>query len=163
MNYAALRLIVAVPFLVLASPLAITAQDGDGARTEAVEPERLGVKSKRRRSKDVLGTFEQIAHLLAASDTGSSVGSRKRGKGRGKGAAQRPAKKPRGAGDGAGRGGKKAASKEVYMISGIGAGGQYMATFPELNIVAIATAHNKGQIGLPLQAILQHLVPLFVK
>ena len=58
---------------------------------------------------------------------------------------------------------KKAASKEVYMISGIGAGGQYMATFPELNIVAIATAHNKGQIGLPLQAILQHLVPLFVK
>lgn len=58
---------------------------------------------------------------------------------------------------------KKAAGKDVYMISGIGAGGQYMATFPELNIVAVATAHNKGQIDLPLQAVLEHLVPLFVK
>ncbi|MCP4849441.1 MAG: serine hydrolase [Verrucomicrobiaceae bacterium] len=58
---------------------------------------------------------------------------------------------------------KKAAGKEVYMISGIGAGGQYMATFPELNIVAVATAHNKGKIGLPLQAVLEHLVPLFVQ
>jgi CubicO group peptidase (beta-lactamase class C family) len=58
---------------------------------------------------------------------------------------------------------KKAAGNDIYMISGIGAGGQYLATFPELNIVAIATAHNKGQIGLPLQAVLEHLVPLFVK
>ena len=49
------------------------------------------------------------------------------------------------------------------MISGIGAGGQYMATFPELNIVAVATAHNKGQIDLPLEAVLEHLVPLFIK
>ena len=58
---------------------------------------------------------------------------------------------------------KKAAGKDVYMISGIGAGGQYMATFPELNIVAVATAHNKGQINLPLEAVLEHLVPLFIK
>ena len=43
---------------------------------------------------------------------------------------------------------KRAAGKEVYFISGIGAGGQYMATFPKLNIVAVATAHNKKQIGL---------------
>ena len=58
---------------------------------------------------------------------------------------------------------KRAAGKEVYFTSGIGAGGQYMATFPELNIVAVATAHNKKQIGLPLNAILEHLIPLFLK
>ena len=58
---------------------------------------------------------------------------------------------------------KRAAGKEVYFISGIGAGGQYMATFPGLNIVAVATAHNKKQIGLPLNAILEHLIPLFLK
>ena len=58
---------------------------------------------------------------------------------------------------------KRAAGKEVYFISGIGAGGQYMAAFPGLNIVAVATAHNKKQIGLPLNAILEHLIPLFLK
>ena len=58
---------------------------------------------------------------------------------------------------------KKAAGRRVHMVSGIGAGGQYMAAFPALNIVAVATAHNKGKIGLPLQAILEHLVPLFMK
>ena len=58
---------------------------------------------------------------------------------------------------------RKSAGKDVYFISGIGAGGQYMATFPELNIVAVATAHNKKQIGLPLDAILEHLIPLFTK
>lgn len=51
--------------------------------------------------------------------------------------------------------------KKIKLISGIGAGGQYMATFPELNVVAVATAHNKKQIGLPLQAITEHLLPLF--
>ena len=58
---------------------------------------------------------------------------------------------------------KKTAGKEVHFISGIGAGGQYMATFPELNIVAVATAHNQKQLNLPLNAILEHLIPLFVK
>jgi CubicO group peptidase (beta-lactamase class C family) len=58
---------------------------------------------------------------------------------------------------------KKAAGKDVFFISGIGAGGQYMATFPELNIVAVATAHNQKQINLPMQAVLDHLIPLFVK
>ena len=58
---------------------------------------------------------------------------------------------------------KKAAGRRVHMISGIGAGGQYMAAFPALNVVAVATAHNEGKIGLPLQAILEHLVPLFMK
>ncbi len=58
---------------------------------------------------------------------------------------------------------KTVKGQKVRFISGVGAGGQYMATFPELNIVAVATAHNKGQIGLPLQAFLEHLIPLFVK
>ena len=58
---------------------------------------------------------------------------------------------------------KKTAGKDVLFISGIGAGGQYMATFPELNIVAVATAHNQKQINLPLNAILEHLIPLFVE
>ena len=58
---------------------------------------------------------------------------------------------------------KKTAGKSIHMISGIGAGGQYMAAFPSLNVVAVATAHNKGEIGRPLQAVLEHLVPLFMK
>jgi len=58
---------------------------------------------------------------------------------------------------------QKAGDKKIYFISGIGAGGQYMATFPELNVVAVATAHNKGKIRLPLQAVLEHLVPLFTR
>lgn len=52
-------------------------------------------------------------------------------------------------------------SDTINFISGIGAGGQYMATFPKLNLVAVATSHNKGQIGKPLEAILNHLIPLF--
>lgn len=58
---------------------------------------------------------------------------------------------------------KKSGERKVKLISGIGAGGQYMATFPELNIVAVATAHNVKAIALPLQAILEHLLPLFVE
>ncbi len=58
---------------------------------------------------------------------------------------------------------KTAAGKKVRFISGIGAGGQYMATFPELNVVVVATSHNKGNIGPPLKAMLEHLIPLFVK
>jgi len=54
-------------------------------------------------------------------------------------------------------------SDTINFISGIGAGGQYMAAFPKLNLVAVATSHNKGQIGKPLEAILNHLVPLFEK
>ncbi len=58
---------------------------------------------------------------------------------------------------------QKVAGKDVTFISGIGAGGQYMATFPELNVVAVATAHNQKQIRLPLQAVLDHLLPLFLR
>ncbi len=56
---------------------------------------------------------------------------------------------------------KTVSGRRLVFISGIGAGGQYMATFPELNIVVVATADNKKAIGLPLQAVLEHLIPLF--
>lgn len=49
---------------------------------------------------------------------------------------------------------------EINFFSGIGAGGQYMSIFPELNLVAVATAHNKKSINLPLKAIVDHLLPL---
>lgn len=56
---------------------------------------------------------------------------------------------------------KWAPNDKIDFISGIGAGGQYMAAFPDLGLVAVATAHNRKQIGLPLKAILDHFVPLF--
>ena len=56
---------------------------------------------------------------------------------------------------------KMSAETKIDFISGIGAGGQYMATFPDLHIVLVATAHNKRAIGLPLQAAMEHLIPLF--
>ncbi|MEI6732245.1 MAG: hypothetical protein WCK90_06230, partial [archaeon] len=52
-------------------------------------------------------------------------------------------------------------NKKIDFISGIGAGGQYMSIFPDLNLVVVATAHNKKEINLPLDAILEHLIPLF--
>ncbi len=58
---------------------------------------------------------------------------------------------------------KSVGDKKVRFISGIGAGGQYMATFPELNIVAVATSHNQRNIGAPLNAMQTHLLPLFVR
>ena len=58
---------------------------------------------------------------------------------------------------------KAVGDKKVRFISGIGAGGQYMATFPEQNIVAVTTSHNQGNIGAPLDAMQTHLLPLFVK
>lgn len=58
---------------------------------------------------------------------------------------------------------KGSTDKRINFISGIGAGGQYMATFPELNVVLVATADNKKAIGLPLQAAMEHLIPLFDK
>ena len=50
---------------------------------------------------------------------------------------------------------------KIDFISGVGAGGQYMSIFPDLNLVAVATADNQKNIGAPLQAILDHLIPLF--
>ena len=58
---------------------------------------------------------------------------------------------------------KRSPDNEVNFISGIGAGGQYMSIFPKLNLVMVATSHNKGKIGVPLEAALDHLIPLFRK
>lgn len=55
---------------------------------------------------------------------------------------------------------RKKQSAQINFISGVGAGGQYMAVLPELNAVVVATSHNKGQIGKPLEAIFNYLVPL---
>ncbi len=61
---------------------------------------------------------------------------------------------------------EKCAGKTFRFNSGVGAGGQYMGTLPELNMVVVATAHNtktvKRGIRLPLDAIMEHLVPLFI-
>tara|TARA_Y100000588_G_scaffold105639_1_gene115484 strand:- start:660 stop:1829 length:1170 start_codon:yes stop_codon:yes gene_type:complete len=58
---------------------------------------------------------------------------------------------------------KRSPDNKVNFISGIGAGGQYMSVFPKLNLVMVATSHNKGKIGAPLEAVLDHLIPLFRK
>ena len=59
---------------------------------------------------------------------------------------------------------RRVRSEEINFISGIGAGGQLMSIFPELNVVAVVTSHNKkGQNGKPLEAIMNHLIPLFEK
>ena len=58
---------------------------------------------------------------------------------------------------------KLSPDKKIDFVSGIGAGGQYMSIFPNLNLVAVATADNKKEIKLPLDAILEHLIPLFKK
>ena len=58
---------------------------------------------------------------------------------------------------------KRSPDNRVNFISGIGAGGQYMSVFPKLNLVMVATSHNKGKIGAPLEAVLDHLIPLFRK
>lgn len=50
---------------------------------------------------------------------------------------------------------------EIDFISGIGAGGQYMSFLPDLNLVMVATSHNKGDIAKPLTAAYGHLIPLF--
>ena len=50
---------------------------------------------------------------------------------------------------------------EINFFSGIGAGGQYMAIFPKLNLVAVATARNEKATNLPLKVIVNHLIPLF--
>jgi len=58
---------------------------------------------------------------------------------------------------------KLSGGDKIDFISGVGAGGQYMSTFPDHNIVLIATSHNKGNINAPLQAAIDHLIPLFTK
>ena len=46
------------------------------------------------------------------------------------------------------------------VIQGRGAGGQFIFTFPTLELVVVATAHNKG-MGTMLRALPQQLIPAF--
>ena len=47
-------------------------------------------------------------------------------------------------------------------ISGRGAGGQFILIFPEINLIAIVTAHNKG-MGKMLKTLPERVVPGFLK
>jgi CubicO group peptidase (beta-lactamase class C family) len=46
------------------------------------------------------------------------------------------------------------------VIQGRGAGGQFIFTFPTLELVVVATAHNKG-MGTMLRTLPQKLIPAF--
>lgn len=50
--------------------------------------------------------------------------------------------------------------ERIDFISGVGAGGQYMAIYPELDLVVAATAY-KSKIKAPLQAFHKHFAALF--
>ncbi|MBF0197723.1 MAG: serine hydrolase [Planctomycetes bacterium] len=52
--------------------------------------------------------------------------------------------------------------KSIVRVGGIGAGGQYMSTFPELNVVIVATSLRK--VGrLTEQLYLNTILPLFIQ
>jgi CubicO group peptidase (beta-lactamase class C family) len=52
--------------------------------------------------------------------------------------------------------------KTYHSFQGRGAGGQFIFMFPELDLVAVVTSHNKG-MGDTLQTLPQRIIPAFVK
>jgi CubicO group peptidase (beta-lactamase class C family) len=52
------------------------------------------------------------------------------------------------------------AGRKYHCKQGRGAGGQFIFMFPELDLIAVVTAHNKG-MGNMLQKLPQNLVPAF--
>jgi len=48
------------------------------------------------------------------------------------------------------------------MFQGRGAGGQFIFMFPELDLVAVVTSHNKG-MGDTLKTLPQRIIPAFTK
>ena len=52
--------------------------------------------------------------------------------------------------------------KNYHCIQGRGAGGQFIFMFPELDLVAVVTSHNKG-MGDTLQTLPQRIIPAFSK
>ena len=52
--------------------------------------------------------------------------------------------------------------KAYHSFQGRGAGGQFIFMFPELDLVAVVTSHNKG-MGDTLQTLPQRIIPAFVK
>jgi CubicO group peptidase (beta-lactamase class C family) len=51
--------------------------------------------------------------------------------------------------------------KTYRCKQGRGAGGQFIFIFPELDLIAVATAHNQG-MGNTLETLPQKLIPAFV-
>ena len=54
----------------------------------------------------------------------------------------------------------KVGDKTYHSIQGRGAGGQFIFMFPELDLVAVVTSHNKG-MGDMLQTLPQRVIPAF--
>ena len=52
--------------------------------------------------------------------------------------------------------------KTYHGIQGRGAGGQFIFMFPELDLIAVVTSHNKG-MGDTLQTLPQRIIPAFVQ
>jgi len=52
--------------------------------------------------------------------------------------------------------------KTYHSLQGRGAGGQFIIMFPELDLVAVVTSHNKG-MGDTLQTLPQRILPAFVQ
>ena len=52
--------------------------------------------------------------------------------------------------------------KTYHSIQGRGAGGQFIFMFPELDLVAVVTSHNKG-MGEILKTLPQRIIPAFVQ
>ncbi len=56
----------------------------------------------------------------------------------------------------------KIGNRRVDCKSGRGAGGQFILIFPELDLIAVATAHNKG-MGALLATFPGRILPSFVQ
>jgi hypothetical protein len=52
--------------------------------------------------------------------------------------------------------------KTFTAIEGRGAGGQFIFIFPELDLIAVVTSHNKG-MGKMLQSLPNELIPAFTR
>ena len=55
----------------------------------------------------------------------------------------------------------KVGDKFYHGIQGRGAGGQFIFMFPELDLIAVVTAHNKG-MGSMLNTLPQRIIPAFI-
>ncbi len=51
--------------------------------------------------------------------------------------------------------------RKIDCISGRGAGGQFILIFPELDLIAVITAHNKG-MGATLKTFPERVLPAFL-
>ena len=56
----------------------------------------------------------------------------------------------------------RVAQRAYHSIQDRGAGGQFIFTFPELDLVAVIISHNKG-IGDTLKTLPQRIIPAFLE